>query len=81
MPEPLVLIRAYATGDRDPAVVERRFHKLLETAGHENPRRSGSSSREVGREWFLTTEDFLDEIAETLELRTLYIGQSEFGDE
>ena len=81
MPEPLVLIRAYATADRDPVYVEKRFHKLLETAGHENPRRSGSASREVGKEWFLTTEDFLDEVAETLELRTLYIGQSEFADE
>jgi hypothetical protein len=78
MPEPLALIRAYATGTRNLAEVEHTFHDLLESAGHFNPRRTGKSSREVGKEWFLTNEDFLDSIAKALNLRTLYIGRSEF---
>ena len=78
MPEPLALIRVYAIGSRDLLATEKSFHELLETAGHSNPRRVGSAARQVGREWFLTNEDFLDSIAKALELRTLYIGQSDF---
>jgi hypothetical protein len=75
MPEPLALIRVYSTEDRDAGHLERGFHELLRTAGHSNPRRIG---REVGVEWFLTNEDFLDAIASTLGMRTLYTGRSEF---
>ncbi|TFD63726.1 GIY-YIG nuclease family protein [Cryobacterium sp. Hb1] len=81
MPEPLALIRVYSTGTRRLLEVEHTFHDLLESAGHANPRRSGKSSREVGKEWFLTNEDFLDSIAKALGLRTLYIGRSEFAGE
>ncbi|MEO6533824.1 MAG: GIY-YIG nuclease family protein [Pseudolysinimonas sp.] len=75
MPEPLTLIRVYSTDGRDVGKLEHGFHELLRTAGHNNPRRTG---REVGVEWFLTNEDFLDAIASTLGLRTLYTGRSEF---
>lgn len=75
MPEPLVLIRVYATAERSTDAVERSFHDLLHTAGHDNPRRIG---REVGLEWFLTNEDFLDSIAKVMGLRTIYTGRSEF---
>jgi hypothetical protein len=75
MPEPLALIRVYSTANRSVADVERAFHELLRTAGHVNPRRVG---REVGVEWFLTNEDFLDSIAKVMDLRTLYTGRSEF---
>lgn len=78
MPEPLVLIRVYPTDDRNLAETEKTFHELLDTAGHANPRRSGTSKREVGKEWFLTNEDFLDSIAKALKLSTRYIGRSEF---
>lgn len=81
MPEPLALIRVYSTGTKRPADVERTFHELLESAGHFNPRRTANSKREVGKEWFLTNEDFLDSIAKALGLRTLYIGRSEFAGE
>jgi len=81
MPEPLALIRVYSTGNRAPLEVEKTFHDLLDSAGHVNPRRTGLSSREVGKEWFLTNEDFLDSIAKALNLRTLYIGRSEFAGE
>jgi hypothetical protein len=76
MPEALVLLRAYQCDN--PRQSEQTFHKLLETARHENPRRSVSRRSEIGREWFLTSEDFLDSVADALKLRTLYIGQSEF---
>lgn len=81
MPEPLALIRVYTTGTRDLLEVERTFHDLLETAGHSNPRRSGKGIRQVGREWYLTNEDFLDSMAQALGLRTQYIGRSEFSDD
>ena len=75
IPEPLALIRAYGTGERNATETERSFHELLRTAGHLNPRRVG---REVGTEWFLTNEDFLDSVAKVMGLRTLYTGRSEF---
>ncbi len=78
MPEPLVLVRVFSTGGRDLAETEKAFHLLLSTAGHSNPRRAGRPRSEVGKEWFLTNEDFLDAIAEILGLRTEYIGQSAF---
>ncbi|NIL81098.1 GIY-YIG nuclease family protein [Rhodococcoides kroppenstedtii] len=75
IPEPLVSLRVYATDQLKLSDVERTFHRLLSTAGHVNPRRETQESRrqnEVGREWFLTNVDFLDEIASTLHLRTVY---------
>ena len=81
MPEPLALIRVYSTEGRDLVATERMFHELLENARHSNPRRTGPGRREVGKEWFLTNEDFLDSIAKALGLRTLLSGWSEFGPE
>ncbi|WP_260979722.1 GIY-YIG nuclease family protein [Microbacterium sp. BH-3-3-3] len=79
MPEPLVVVRVYTAGDSDPAVVEKQFHRLLSTAGHNNPRRASSRrANEVGQEWFLTNETFLDAIASVLNLRTEFIGRSAF---
>lgn len=79
MPEPLVVVRVYTAGDADPAVIEKQFHRLLSTAGHNNPRRAnGRRANEVGQEWFLTNETFLDAIASVLNLRTEFIGRSAF---
>lgn len=79
IPEPLVVVRAYRSNGHDLAELERLFHRLLRTAGHDNPRRSIANRRnEVGKEWFLTNEQFLDAIASTLNLRTEYTGQSDF---
>jgi hypothetical protein len=75
IPEPLALIRVYGADHRPADKLEHAFHALLSTAGHDNPRRRG---REVGVEWFLTNEDFLDTIAETIGLPTIYTGRSEF---
>lgn len=69
LPEEPVLLRVYPVGDATSVEVERRFHALLDAADH--LRRDG---RVVGREWFLTTTKFLDEIAVTLGLpvRTVF---------
>jgi hypothetical protein len=63
LPEEPVLLRVYPAGDTNSAEIERRFHDLLDAADH--LRRDG---RAVGREWFLTTTKFLDQIAVTLNL-------------
>ncbi|MCR2824414.1 GIY-YIG nuclease family protein [Microbacterium sp. zg.Y909] len=78
IPEPLVVVRVYGVGGRDLDQTEKDFHRLLSTAGHDNPRRVVAQRSEVGKEWFLTNEAFLDAIASALGLRTEYIGRSEF---
>ncbi|MFC5788601.1 GIY-YIG nuclease family protein [Agromyces tardus] len=79
MPEPLALLRVYGSGERSTAEVERLFHRLLSTAGHDNPRRTRLSRQgEVGREWFLTNAAFLDACAEAIGLKTEHLGGSEF---
>ena len=75
MPEPVAILRIYSLVSHDAKGAERLFHKLLTTAGHDNPRRAlvrGKS--EVGKEWFLTSPDFLDAAAEACGLKTEYIG-------
>lgn len=79
IPEPLVVVRAYRANGHDLLELEKTFHRLLSTAGHDNPRRSiGNKRNEVGREWFQTNEQFLDAVASALNLRTEYSGQSDF---
>lgn len=80
IPEPLVVVRAFSAQNVDLAELEGHFHRLLNAAGHDNPRREVVIRSEVGREWFLTNERFLDAIASALKLRTEFIGQSEFAD-
>jgi hypothetical protein len=63
LPEEPVLLRIYGTGGESAVSAEATFHRLLDAAAH---------SRRVGRiagcEWFLTSIQFLDEIARTLRL-------------
>lgn len=63
-PENPLLLRVYVADDAQAA--ERKFHRLLDAAEH--ARSEGSSA---GREWFVTTIDFLDEIALVLGFRVL----------
>lgn len=70
MPEDPVILRVYTDpkGDSvgsevDYGALEKKFHKLLMSAGH-----SKTLARTGGTEWFATTLEFLDEIAETLDL-------------
>lgn len=79
MPEPLALVRVYSAHGRDLVEVEGMFHRLLSTAGHDNPRRTQVGRRsDVGKEWFLTNEEFLDACADACGLKTEYIGGSDF---
>lgn len=65
MPEDPVLIRIYHSETKPIAEIESKFHKTLERVGHE---RSSASRTRAGKEWFATTEDALDAIAELMEL-------------
>jgi hypothetical protein len=63
LPEEPILLRIYRTADAPSTQAETDFHRLLEAAQH-----SRSISRTAGREWFLTSTRFLDEIARVLKL-------------
>lgn len=70
LPEEPILLRIYRTGGSATAHVESDFHRLLESADH-----SRSVARTAGREWFLTTLRFLDEIARVLKLPAQAVNQ------
>jgi hypothetical protein len=56
VPEDPIILRFYpAPSERDPFDLEKKFHKLLDAAGH--PR---SRANAAGREWFSTSLEFLD---------------------
>lgn len=61
MPEDPLLLRVYTSDD--PVKSESVFHRLLVAAEHERV-----TGRAAGKEWFVTTIDFLDEIARALAL-------------
>jgi hypothetical protein len=63
LPEELILLRIYRTDGSPTAAVEAAFHRLLEAADH-----SRSVSRSAGREWFVTSTRFLDEVAKVMKL-------------
>ena len=65
LPEEPILLRIYRTGQAPAAPAESDFHRLLEAAQH-----SRSAARTAGREWFVTSTRFLDEIARVLKLST-----------
>lgn len=66
MPEDPVLIRIYHSDIMSVEEIESKFHKTLERVGHE---RSSASRTRAGKEWFATTEDALDAIAELMNLQ------------
>ncbi|MGH4010637.1 MAG: GIY-YIG nuclease family protein [Pseudonocardiaceae bacterium] len=63
-PETPLLLRVYVSEGAIEA--EKAFHKLLDAAQHDRSEGSGA-----GREWFSTTLEFLDAIAEALKLQVL----------
>ncbi len=70
MPEDPVILRVYTDPKGESSDIqvnygdlEKKFHNLLMSAGH-----SKTSARSGGTEWFATSLEFLDEIAETLNL-------------
>lgn len=68
-PEPMTVCRVYA-GDGTLAT-EKYFHDHLKEAGHVNPNR-GTPTNRTGTEWFKTNLDFLDELADSLGMITVY---------
>jgi hypothetical protein len=69
-------LRIYGTPGGATAPVESKFHRLLEAAD-----RSRSVARSAGREWFLTSIRFLDEIASVLGLKAEVVNNSQVIDD
>lgn len=65
MPEDPKLLRIYHKDGMDIEVIEKKFHYTLDRVGHE---RSAASRTKAGTEWFATTLDALDALAELIEL-------------
>ena len=51
--------------------VERAFHNLLDSAGHAGPKRGSTERHRGGMEWFCTSLEFLDAIADALGLEII----------
>jgi hypothetical protein len=65
MPEDPKLLRIYHKESMDIDSVEQKFHKTLDRVGHE---RSSARRTKAGKEWFATTLDAIDAIAELMDL-------------
>jgi len=63
LPEEPILLRIYRTDASAAAQIESPFYRLLEAADH-----SRSVSRSAGREWFVTSTRFLDQVASVMKL-------------
>lgn len=76
LPEEPILLRIYRTEYQAAGIAEDRFHRLLEAADHHR-----SVARSAGREWFVTSTRFLDEVAKTLSLPIEVVNEAEISDE
>jgi hypothetical protein len=65
MPEDPKLLRIYHKDSMDIDAIEQKFHSTLDRVGHE---RSAARRTKAGKEWFASTLDAIDAIAELLEL-------------
>lgn len=63
LPEEPILLRIYKTEPQASGEIEICFHRLLEAADHHR-----TVARAAGREWFVTSTRFLDEVARVLSL-------------
>jgi T5orf172 domain len=68
LPEEPILLRVYRTSGVSSAAAESDFHRLLEAADH-----SRSVARAAGREWFVTSTRFLDEVARVMKLAIVVV--------
>ena len=66
MPEDPKLLRIYHKEEMNIEEVEKKFHYTLERVGHE---RSAARRTKAGTEWFATTLDAIDAIAELMDLK------------
>ena len=67
LPEPPMLLRIYDCPPRKIATQERDIHRVLEAFDHNPNQRSGA-----GKEWFLTSLDALDELADVVGLKIAF---------
>lgn len=65
MPEDPKLLRIYHQDAMDIDAIEQKFHTTLDRVGHE---RSAARRTKAGKEWFASTLDAIDAIAELLDL-------------
>ena len=80
VPEHRRILRAYLTvidKTSSSKEIERQFHRLLDTAGHAGPKRGSTERQMGGNEWFYTSVEFLDAIAETLKLEIIEVDAPE----
>ena len=66
MPEDPKLLRIYHKDEMNIEEIEKKFHSTLERVGHE---RSAARRTKAGTEWFATTLDAIDAIAELMDLQ------------
>ena len=76
LPEEPVLLRIYATEAGGNADAEAAFHRLLVAADH-----SRSVARSAGREWFVTSTRFTDEVARTMKLPIRVVNEAAVEDD
>jgi hypothetical protein len=76
LPEEPILLRVYRTDGATAAPVEKAFHRLLEAADHNR-----SIARTAGREWFVTSTRFLDEVARVLNLTIVSVNSAAVDDD
>lgn len=75
MPEDPKLLRIYHKENMNIDSVEKKFHITLDRVGHE---RSAARRTKSGKEWFATTLDAIDAIADLLELEIERYEDAEF---
>lgn len=65
LPEPPLILRIYSSKENNGDIpkIEKRLHKILRAANHKQNREKGA-----GKEWFLTSLEFLDTVAEIMDL-------------
>jgi hypothetical protein len=73
MPEDPKLLRIYHSEIFTADQVEKKFHNVLDKIGHE---RSSAVFTKSGKEWFATTLDALDALAELMDLKIEKVTES-----
>ena len=66
MPEDPKLLRIYHRDGMNIDEIEQKFHRTLDRVGHE---RSAARRTKAGKEWFASTLDAIDAIAELMDLQ------------
>ncbi|MDH6246679.1 hypothetical protein M2432_004337 [Mycobacterium sp. OTB74] len=76
LPEEPIFLRIYKTELQSSANTEDRFHRLLEAADQHR-----SVAKTAGREWFVISTRFLDEVAQTLSLPIEVVNEVDITDD